>query len=356
MTDKLFILSLGRQGGSVIYGTAIINRIKAPKEVWSSAFSIAEKPSEATVVKTYNGVLQFLIASFTRLLPMLLKCRHGLKANRYSVFYTPYFHYWNLPFILLFKWYGKQVVITVHDGIPHSGEGKFLEKWLNMACIKRADDIIFLTAFVRNAVKAASNFSGKAHVIPHGPITPEGLLSTNRKFPAKARLLFLGRLGYYKGIDLLINAVKKIEHPAYDGLTIAGKRQKRLPIRFNDSRIKLIDKWHADAEIAELVNTHDILVLPYREATQSGVVTIGISASIPMVCTKTGGLHEQLTDDEAIFVNPEPDDIHKGIQKLLESPDLYEKISQRLVEKRKQLSWESITNKIEKIITQPFSG
>jgi glycosyltransferase involved in cell wall biosynthesis len=104
--------------------------------------------------------------------------------------------------------------------------------------------------------------------------------------------------------------------------------------------IRVISHWLSEAEIAELLQTHHVLVLPYTSATQSGVITLGISAGIPMLITKVGGLPEQLTDNEAIWINPDPVEIAQGIRLLSTQPGQYASLHEKMRRKKENFSWQ----------------
>ncbi len=290
-------------------------------------------------VKTFTSSASFLWGLFTRLPFLLLKIIFLRITGTFRAAYFPFFHHWSLPIILLCKILRIKIIFTVHDGLIHLGDGRKLDQWWQNACIKLADELIFLTEFVKKQTIENVGFKGGASVSPHGVNTPDGLQVEARQHTAKPRLLFLGRVVKYKGVEMLLEAVRLLEKDDYECLTIAG--ELRYPLNLpKDSKIKLIDEFLPEKEMIRLLNEHDILVLPYLEATQSGIIAFGIATGIPMICTNVGGLAEQVKPNQgAIFVKPNVESLKEGIRRLANSPDLYLKLHQHLLAQQGEDLW-----------------
>ena len=179
------------------------------------------------------------------------------------------------------------------------------------------DHLVFLTDFVRRqAISWASGLADKSNVIPH-PI-PQSLSINSLNYNNCPNILVLGRMKEYKGIDMLIEAIGSLQ---FNRLTIAGGGASQF--HCDDQRVKLEEGWLPMTRIHELLSSHEILVLPYKEASQSGVLAMGIAAEMAMVVTRTGGLPEQGTEESILFVEPEPAAIKEGIQKLISDSNFY---------------------------------
>jgi glycosyltransferase involved in cell wall biosynthesis len=77
------------------------------------------------------------------------------------------------------------------------------------------------------------------------------------------------------------------------------------------------NRWVPEAEIASLLAWSDALVLPYREASQSGVAAAAISSRRWVVATRVGGLEEQFRDEAlAVMCDPDPISIADAIDRL----------------------------------------
>lgn len=348
MPQKACIFSLGRRGGSVRYATSVIDELDFPYEVFVSSFCIEKRPHKNITVPTYRNNVEFLISSLFILPFLWLYLFIGLCTKKYSVLYLPYTHYWNFIFILTFKLFNVKTISTIHDGIPHSGDDYYWLYKTNCFAIRKSDHLIFLTEFVRQKVSTNIGFSAKSSVIPHGLFSYDGVQIKNNPISTKPKLLFLGRICYYKGLDLLIQAVESLSPDSFEHLIIAGENSHHLLQVHQHPKVIWDNKWLTDTEIATHINSADILILPYREATQSGVISIGIHSEKPMVCTNVGGLPEQLSDEACVFVEPNAQAIKEGIQALMENSNLYHTVQVNLNKIKQQLTWSRISSDIKK--------
>ena len=101
----------------------------------------------------------------------------------------------------------------------------------------------------------------------------------------------------YKGLNVLANALKLIAERPDWRLTIAGAGPaltETMRARFNDERIALRPEFLSDDDLDLLIDAHDIVLAPYRDATQSGVVAQALARGKPVVATPVGALPEQL--------------------------------------------------------------
>jgi glycosyltransferase involved in cell wall biosynthesis len=144
------------------------------------------------------------------------------------------------------------------------------------------------------------------------------------------QLLFMGRIVRYKGLELLVDAFAKLATgPAVFQLTVAGDGFID-PKHLANSNIKIVNRYLDDADIAELLRTADILVLPYVEASQSGVAAAAAGASLPIVYTPVAGLVEQLQQYGAHAAEAvDATALATALQSLASDPDTYEQLSRR---------------------------
>jgi glycosyltransferase involved in cell wall biosynthesis len=116
-------------------------------------------------------------------------------------------------------------------------------------------------------------------------------------------LLFFGFVRPYKGLDLLVEAMAQTADSVY--LTIAGEfweGEKQVRERIQalglNNRVELRPRYHTDAETAELFARSDVVVLPYRSATGSAVVTVAYHYDKPVIATRVGGFLDVVLDGE----------------------------------------------------------
>lgn len=337
---KILVFMLARRG-CLAYANEMIRLLPNNEiKIYASRYAQEPLPDNAQLIPTFKSSFEFLWRSCWSLPNFLWKIRQDFRQG-YQIFYFPVFHHWNPAILWLAKRLGAKTILTIHDAIFHPGEWQLGQALFQKWALPLADQIITLSEHVENQLLTLSQ--SKTSIIPHPILLPETTLIT-RILPEQPRLLFLGRIAYYKGVDLLLQAVK--DFTSIIQLTIAGLPMQVTPVPNTHFPIQKIERWLSEAEMLQLLEEHDILILPYREASQSGVVTLGISSAIPMVVTKVGGLSEQLAENEAVWVAPNEASIRQGIIKLIENPDLYHKIHANLVAKRAQSSQENIRRQL----------
>jgi glycosyltransferase involved in cell wall biosynthesis len=345
----LLILNIGVSGGSLHYARNIINNLDSEKHVVSSKNSIVSSPSSNEMWNTYDFGIKSIFCSFTYLPFYLIKTAFNILRNKYDCLYLPYIHNWSPFFICIFKLLNKKIYLTIHDG-PLVKKNKIKSDILLKFCVKNSTHLIFLTKYVKEKTIANYKISSniKTTIQPHGLIYPNGITSTPRTWKPKMNILFFGKVLESKGIIELIKAVEEI-HQKIDKLHIVGKWYYNLKI-IKQEYFNIVDKYIHEEDIAKYFNKCDILVLPYREASQSGVLTIGIAASMPMIVSNHQGLKEQLSENEAIFVNGDSESIKKALTRLIYEPIVYENLSRELYVKQNKLNWIDISNNIKNFI------
>ena len=96
------------------------------------------------------------------------------------------------------------------------------------------------------------------------------------------------------------------DYPNYK-LLIAGKGDmhpyKEL-LKDIENNVILYNRWIDDEEVSEIIQQIDFLVLPYIDASQSGVIPLAYSFEKPVIATNVGGLSEQVTEETGILVEP----------------------------------------------------
>jgi len=342
----VFVLS---RSGCLDYAGEMLNHLRGIKTtIFTSSFALVKMPDPYMEVPTFRNKKELLLNSLY--FPLRL-CVELLKAKRRgcTAAWFPVFHAWNPLLIYFCKILGIRTIVTVHDGQLHPGENHRFLQFFENSCFKLADHLVFLSDFVQKRTLQHITLKGTCHVVPHGLIPVKGNFDT-RTFNRPPALLFLGRLAAYKGIDLLLEAIKGIPDNCFSHLTIAGEPINDLPKTEFRNKVRWITRRLNVNEMSKLLGEHDILVLPYREASQSGVLTMGISAAIPMVICRIGGMPEQLAPDEAVWVQPEASQIAGGIKKLIDSPQLWEEIHQKLRLKRLDSGWDSAADYIAKLV------
>src|SRR2546421_772590 len=138
----------------------------------------------------------------------------------------------------------------------------------------------------------------RVRVIPHGAFDYPTRLPEERPLPPELAAverpvaMFFGLLRPYKGLDVLLEAWRAIEADAE--LWIVGRPRMDLePLRSAaDARVRFVPRFVGDPEIPAFFRRADVVVLPYREIDQSGVLFTALAFGKPLVLSNVGGFGE----------------------------------------------------------------
>ncbi len=257
----------------------------------------------------------------------------------------------------------KTKIISILDNIvPH--EKRPGDKLLANYFVKPVDGFVAMSEQVLNDLNLFDKKKPR-QFCPHPLYDHFGDLSAKKSAitklgldPAFGYLLFFGFIRDYKGLDLLLEAM-------------ADENLKNLKIKllvagefYTDSKpyFDLIEKHNLkenvimsndfipDSKVADYFNAADIVVQPYKDATQSGVTQIAYHFEKPMITTDVGGLAEIVPDGKVGFViNPDPAEIAASIRRFYDENHEAGFIANIKTEKLKY-SWERMIETIEKLI------
>jgi glycosyltransferase involved in cell wall biosynthesis len=167
-------------------------------------------------------------------------------------------------------------------------------------------------------------------------------------------LLFFGLIRDYKGIDVLFHAMNQLSEEERERvqIVIAGEfymDESELTSVLNtnvSSRVSIYNHFMNDEELGELFVLSDAMVLPYKTASQSGVIAEAIFANLPVITTNHPGLTNYIHHGKNGYI-AEPDDVESlaEILKNLKKEALKKMGNQQSIEAKKY-SWEELSNQI----------
>ena len=203
----------------------------------------------------------------------------------------------------LLKFHKQRCIFLIHDAIPHPGE-----IWPKKSSIhwrlKKADGLIFFSNFVFQKVKARMG-TNNCKVVSHPPFSSfikysEESIRRVKSYPKLPIMLFLGRIRKYKGLEILAEHKTQIQEKFQ--LVIAG--EGTLPDGLEG--VETINHWLTEIEIRDLISQADIMIFPYTEASQSGVIPSAMALGKRLIVSEVGGLTEQIENySRALTFNPD---------------------------------------------------
>jgi glycosyltransferase involved in cell wall biosynthesis len=168
----------------------------------------------------------------------------------------------------------------------------------------------------------------------------------------KKIILFFGLIRHYKGLDLLIEAMRNTPDDYF--LLIAGEvygdsseYENLLSKNLPPERYKFINRYLKDNEVPKFFSAADVCVLPYRSATQSGIVGISYHFGVPVISTDVGGLREVIEPFHAGIVIDKPDSqlLHEAILRYF-NDNLQENFSRNIHQFKAKYTWDSLAEGI----------
>jgi glycosyltransferase involved in cell wall biosynthesis len=126
--------------------------------------------------------------------------------------------------------------------------------------------------------------------------------------------LFFGLVRLYKGLDILIEALAEAAFSGDVALLVVGEFwepresfDRQIRALGLENRVTVVDRYVPNEEMGLYFGAADVVVLPYRSATQSGVPQLAFSMGKPVIVTDVGGLAENIRGDEFGCVVPPND-------------------------------------------------
>jgi glycosyltransferase involved in cell wall biosynthesis len=172
-------------------------------------------------------------------------------------------------------------------------------------------------------------------------------------------ILFFGYVRPYKGLDLLIEALPAIRARRGVRLLVAGEfYEGEGRIRRRVTELGLADAVRFDADyipearVPLYFSAADVVVLPYRTATQSGIIQIAYHLETPVICTDVGGLAEVVPEGRTGFIVPPGDAgaLAAAVVRFYDE-DWEERLRAGVREERHKYSWEPMAAAIEELAT-----
>ena len=249
-------------------------------------------------------------------------------------------HAWNLPLVYALRRRGLPVIHTLHDLDPHQGVrfGGLIRLWNRLILASGAHILVHGRCY-RERLLALGLPPTRVTAVPllHGfwGYDAEGQLGAEadpEPDPVQLRhIIFFGRLELYKGIDTLLaawtllNASQAAAAPQAwaQRLILAGAVGQGVALPPLPPGVELRDRRIPDAEAIELFRQAALLVLPYRDATQSALIAAAYRFGVPVIVTRRGALPEYVVEGETGWIVPpdNPGALAAALREALADPE-----------------------------------
>ncbi|MDZ7960108.1 MAG: glycosyltransferase [Aulosira sp. DedQUE10] len=249
------------------------------------------------------------------------------------------------------------MVTTIHDVFGHPGDAEqvFASKYTRPIAFYRSQQLIVHTQQHKQTLNQQFRIpEERINILLHGEL---GSLYQRRSrknaLPKEpCTLLFFGRIWPYKGLKYLLQAMPLVAERIPDvKLIIAGRGEnvyQYFPDGYDEKRYEIINSYISNEDVVSLFERSTATVLPYIEASQSGVAALSYGMGTPIIASEVGGLKEIVRDQEDGLLVP-PGDVQalaNAIINLLSDQKLYHQIQNAMITRCKEdLNWDNISYK-----------
>ncbi len=353
---NIAVFSLGRRGAGPLIGIKIAQELSRTMNVLL-VYSVQSELGERNIDKRFSSVCidtfnnkreMFKSIIFPKWIFTVIRI---IKNNKIDVILWPMLHPWTVFINIILKNKVK-IISIIHDVIPHEGDTSLLYV-MNCIVMHTSDKIILFSNQSRKQIKNIKLFM-KSKIIPLGIYNIDEKHRDN-SFIYNKTILFFGRIEPYKDINALLDIFDKIYHIDNEvRLIIAGQGDvTKWKDRVNgNNNIELINRWIHNREIAELFTKSTIVVLPYKEATQSGIIPVAYEFNVPVIASNCGGISEQIINGKTGYLveNGNIDEFACKVLSILQNKKLIMNMKKNIINYKCKHSWKNIIKLYERII------
>jgi glycosyltransferase involved in cell wall biosynthesis len=293
-SSKTYLLYLGRNGAGINFARELDKRILFEK-VFLSDFHENSFPfqSHYHFLDVKKDPLRLFLTLFY--MPKSLRSfRRELASISPANLLIPMATPLDLKLIRRLKAKNINVIQIIHDSKRHPGD--LWPNWISIRkMINRSNSLVFLSRTVADDVKSSLSVMPPYRIVQH-PFFEISTSYSGKNFEFEY-LLLIGRIRRYKGAQALVKAWKKVCHLdefSMYHLVIAGKGTS-LRLNTNKNRIHRMNYWLSDSEFDSLMKNAKVILFPYKEASQSGVMSKAIHAKKFVASSDIPPLVEQLS-------------------------------------------------------------
>jgi len=354
---EMLARTFGKQGKRV---DIITFRMQYPKLLFPGRTQFSESPAPADVhiMRMVNSINLF---NWWQIGRRIRKMRPDTLILQY---WTPFMApcLGTISRIVAKNWH-TAILAKLDNVTPH--EKHFFDTILTRYFIAPVDGFLYMSQQVKGELDTFTT-SKPSLFAPHpvfsnfGEKVLRGEACRQLNLPDDQRyVLFFGLIRDYKGLDLLLDAWANLRQNGFSKdkkLLVAGEfytdktkfmqQIERLSI---EEDVLLHDWFISDEHVKYYFSVADVVVQPYKSATQSGVTQIAYQFETPMIVTDVGGLAEIVPDGRVGYVvEPNAPTIAQAIEKIYQNGNL-QRMAENMVTEKQRFSWDYFAGQLGKL-------
>lgn len=301
---RIAVVQWGRSGAGPLFAAELAEALHAAGGSVVVSYSLDAEIAEhfpklgipAFGIRTYAHK-RGAVLGLPRLLRDSLRFDRFLRRHRIDVVVVAMEHLWQGVAAPVFRFGSRRTLLCVHDATMHPGDFSRIEHALRRAERRSADGAVVFSAHVAGELAAHGGFpTDRIHQTVHAAYQVGDERRVVRAGPRDAVPVigFFGRLSAYKGLDLGARAIDELRRRGVRvRFRVVGSGSSDVADGLVHADDDVQNRWVDQEEIADVVGDFDIALLPYTEASQSGVLAYAMALGVPSVVTPVGGLAEQ---------------------------------------------------------------
>ena len=259
----------------------------------------------------------------------------------------------------------RKMILTVHDPFPHTGLDTRIVRLRRKVAFRCVPHFIILNKAQRE--KFLSFYHLPSSAVIDSRLSCYTYLNMVEQdmttVPEQKYILFAGKISKYKGVEYLLEAMKKVHDTFPDiKLVVAGGGKYHFDISEYAALpyIDIRNRFIPDEELVALMNKTQFMVCPYTDATQSGVIMSSFTFGTPVIATRVGGLPEMLGNGKygMLVKEKDTDALYWGICSLLSDEEQLADYRREIAKDYTSdgyLSWKTIAEELRESYLQMAS-
>ncbi len=325
---RIGVITLGRRGSGNLFSLQLGQHLSTHAGVFAAISAYAENLAEWQasglehfMVKTYRSGLGTLRSFVDR--KALARLAQKIRTHHPDVLLFPMFYTLN-PLI---QRYLRDIpsVVVVHDPVSHPDLRWRVYGILENFSLRQAQRCLLLSRVFIPELQRRGVPAERIDLMVHGPLSYGNMpqASPGQMAGDPPLLLFFGRITAYKGLEVLLQAYRRlrVSRPVRLRIVGAGDLRPYAPLLAGLPDVEVVNRWVQEAEIPGFFCGVSAVVLPYTSASQSGVIATAAAYGLPVVATRIGGIPEQVRDGETgVLVEPgSVEELVVGLEQILDS-------------------------------------